>query len=46
MLALKNEFTPLVVHRRPRGHYTGVALRRNRDNFQFRIECISGVHLL
>ena len=46
MLALENEFTSLVVHRRPRGHYTGVPLRSKRDNFQCRIERISGVHLL
>ena len=46
MLALENEFTSLVVHRRPSGHYTGVSLRCERDNFQFRIERISGVHFL
>ena len=41
VLAVENEFTSLVVHRRPRGHYAGVSLRCERDNFQCRIERIS-----
>ena len=45
MFALENEFTASVVDRRPGCYYTGVSLRCERDNFQFRIERISGVHL-
>jgi hypothetical protein len=33
VLAVEDEFTSLVVHRRPRCDYAGVSLRCERDNF-------------